>query len=95
MVRRPSARAAKHAQRARPPLVNPCPPGGHGGQYRPLTAAQVQRIYTEALRILEQIGMADVPPVLLKQAMSKGAKKNALGRLSFPAAMVEDVIAGA
>ncbi|MDP6969734.1 MAG: trimethylamine methyltransferase family protein [Gammaproteobacteria bacterium] len=95
MARRPSARAAKHAQRARPPEINPCPPGSYGGQYKPLTDAQVQRIYTEALRILEQIGMADVPPVLLKQALGKGAKKNSLGRLSFPAAMVEDIVAGA
>ena len=95
MARRPSARAAKHAQRAKPPAVNACPPGAAGGQYKPLTDAKVQRIYAESLRILEEIGMADVPPVLQKQAISKGAKVNAMGRLSYPAAMVEGIVAGA
>ena len=95
MVRRASARAAKHAQRARPPQVNPCPPGGVGGQYKPLSDAQVQRIYAESLRILEAVGMADVPKILHQQAISKGAKVNAMGRLSFPAAMVENILTGA
>lgn len=95
MARRPSARAAKHAQRAKPPAVNPAPPGSAGGQYKPLTDEQVKRIYVEALRILDEIGMADVPEALHKQAISKGAKVNKLGRLSYPPAMVERIIAGA
>lgn len=95
MARRPSARAAKHAQRAKPPATNPCAPGQSGGQYQPLTPAQVQRIYTESLRILDEIGMADVPPVLLKQALAQGAKVNELGRLCYPSSMVETIIAGA
>ena len=95
MARRPSARAAKHAQRARPPVTNPCPPGQSGGQYQPLTPSQVRRIYAESLRILDEIGMADVPPVLLEKALDYGAKLNDGGRLCYPPAMVDKIIAGA
>jgi|TARA_B110000977_G_scaffold45021_1_gene61235 trimethylamine--corrinoid protein Co-methyltransferase len=95
VARRPSARAAKHAQRALPPRTNPCAPGQSGGQYQPLTPVQVQRIYTESLRILDQIGMADVPPVLLEKALAYGATLNDGGRLCYPPTMVEKIIAGA
>ena len=94
MPRRPSARAAKHAQRAKPPAINPCPPGAVGGQYRPLTDTQIEKIYQSALRILAEIGMAEVPDVLHKQAIAKGAVVNHLGRLCYPPAMVEGIIAG-
>ncbi|HCH32304.1 MAG TPA: trimethylamine methyltransferase [Oceanospirillaceae bacterium] len=95
VARRPSARAAKHAQRAKPPATNPCAPGQAGGQYQPLTSDEVQRIYQQSLRILDEIGMADVPQVLLKQALGQGAKVNDLGRLCYPPPMVEKIIAGA
>ncbi len=95
MARRPSARAAKHAQRAKPPAINPCAPGQAGGQYTPLTPDQVARIYKESLRILDEIGMADVPQVLLDKALEKGAKLNDMGRLCYPPEMVEGIIEGA
>ena len=95
MARRPSAIAAKHAQRAKPPATNLCAPGQSGGQYQPLTSVQVQRIYAESLRILDEIGMADVPPVLFEKALCYGAKLNDEGRLCYPPAMVEKIIEGA
>ena len=93
--RRQSARAAKQAQRAKAPEINPCPPGQSGGQYKPLSDSQVKTIYNESLRILEQIGMTDVPKVLEKQALAHGAKINSQNRLCFPATMVESIISSA
>ena len=95
MARRASARAAKQAQRAKAPEINPCPPGQIGGQYKPLSDPQVKQIYNEALRILEQIGMTDVPKVLEKQALAHGAKINKQGRLCYPASIVEGIISAA
>ena len=95
MARRKSARAAKQAQRAKAPEINPCPPGQAGGQYKPLTDSQVKIIYNESLRILEQIGMTDVPNILEKQALAHGAKINSQNRLCFPASMVERIISSA
>ena len=73
--------------------VDPCPPGQHGG---PVPAHSAITIWAKSLtprfRILEDIGMSEVPPVLMQQALDKGASVNALGRLSFSRAFVEDVI---
>lgn len=88
-------RAAKRLERQQPLAIDPAPPGGIGGQYRPLTDAQVRQIYETALRMLAELGMGDAPPVLVAQAQSRGAHLNALGRLCFPQGMVEDIIQGA
>ena len=83
MARRKSARAAKQAQRAKAPEINPCPPGQAGGQYKPSTDSQVKIIYNASLRILEQKGMTDLPHILKKHGLSHGAKMNSQQRLCF------------
>lgn len=93
--RRGGAREAKRAQRSAPPSFNPCPPGPVGGQYKPLSEADCRQLYTSALRILDELGMGEVPPALQEKALEKGARLNELGRVSFPPAMVEDIIDGA
>lgn len=93
--RRGDSRAAKQAQRSQPSAFDPAPVGGIGGQYRPLTDPQVQRIYRTALRMLAELGMGDAPPALIERAMQCGANINDRGRLCFPQAMVEDIIDGA
>ncbi len=90
-----SSREAMHALRSRPPAVDPCPPGPIGGRYKPLSDDDVGRIYATALRILEELGMGEAPPVLVDAAVAAGATVDARGRLCFPAAMVEDIVAGA
>lgn len=90
-----SAREAMHAKRAKAPEINPCPPGPAGGQYAPLNATDIEKIYRNALRILSDIGMGEAPDALVKKAVKAGAHQNDAGRLCFPAAMVEDIIAGA
>ena len=86
------SREAMHAVRAQPPAFDPCAPGQVGGRYRPLTEPQIRAIYATALRILDQLGMGESPAVLREQACANGAYINDLGRLSFPPAMVEDII---
>lgn len=94
--RRGKGRAARVAARtAVEAEVNPCPPGQRGGQYKPLTDAGLADILDTAYRTLDEIGMGEVPPVLMEQALAKGASINKLGRLSFSRAMVEDIVDGA
>ena len=43
---------------ARSAVPSPVRPGLSGGQYRPLSDADLHRIHDTALRVLEEIGMA-------------------------------------
>ncbi len=86
------SREALKAKRARPPAVNPAPPGAVGGQYKPLSPAQVVAITDTAYRMLAELGMGDAPPKLVEQAVRCGATVNDMGRLCFSRAMVEGII---
>lgn len=88
-----SARVA--ARTAATQEVNPAPPGQRGGHYAPLSEAGIGAIYATALRLLAELGMGEAPPRLVEAAIAQGAEVNSLGRLSFPPAMVEDIVAGA
>lgn len=70
-------------------------PGISGGSYKPLSDLDVRRIHGAALEVLERIGMADPPPEVRDLALCRGGRMNDSGRLCFPRALVEDVIAGA
>ena len=91
--KRSGGRAARNAKRSAPPKVNPAPPGQIGGQYRPLTEAEVKAIYNTALRLLAELGMGEVPDRLAKIFLQHGATQNEAGRVMFPNALVEDAIA--
>jgi len=80
---------------AKAPEINPSPPGSAGGQYKPLSEADIEKIFASSLRILSEIGMGESPPALVEQALQKGAFLNKSGRLCFPTSMVEDTISGA
>jgi len=89
-------RASRVAARTAPVSeVNPCPPGQRGGQYKPLSPKQLDDIIDTAFRILDEIGMAQIPDELLEAAQKKGCKLNADGRLTFSRSMMEDIIDGA
>jgi len=64
-----------------------------GGRYRPLTAGDEQKIHRAILHVLEHIGMGDPIPILKERALERGCFLNDRGRLCFPRALVEDVIA--
>lgn len=95
--RRAGGRKARHEVRAAPipEADRPIRPGQIGGRYKPLTDAEVERIHHAVLDVLERIGMGMVPKILADQAIARGCHLNDRGRLSFPRAYVEDVIAGA
>lgn len=90
---RRSGRQHRLAQRAAPPKVNPAPAGQIGGQYRPLSEADLKDIYQTALRLLSDLGMGEVPDRLRDDLVAAGAIATDNGRVSFPNALVEDAIA--
>ena len=93
-MRKRGGRKARIAQRAAKPEVDPCPPGQPGGLYRPLSEADLQRIYDAALTLLDTLGMGEVPVRLRSDLLAAGARENG-ARIEFPRALVEDAIAGA
>ncbi len=97
--RRGGGRAARIAAREMAPSegVAPVPGSVAGGQYRPLTEAEVERIHTAALHVLEHVGMGVIGahPPGVRAILEAGGRLTDFGRVSFPRALVEDVIAKA
>lgn len=96
--RRPGpSRDARRAMRAAPLPDNlkPVHPGMEGGRYRPLNDADVLKIHRAALRLLEEVGLADAPPSGVEYLTRAGCHLSEHGRLLFPAALVEDTVARA
>ena len=67
-------------------------PGMPGGQYRPLSDTDIQRIYDTALDILENIGIGDPIPEILRYALPGGCILDEDQRLKFPRGLVEDLV---
>ena len=63
--------------------------------YQPLSQHEIERIHESALTVLETIGMGDGIPILHELAAEKGCEITEEGRIKFPRALVEDVLAGA
>ena len=96
-TRRPGGREARRAMRAAPlaEAMRPVRPGLAGGRYKPLNEADIARIHGAALDLLEQVGLADAPPSGVEILTAAGCHQDAQGRLRFPRALVEDMIARA
>jgi len=94
-ARRSGGRAARHALRAAPLADNirPVRPGMSGGRYNPLSDKDVQAIHYAALDALEQIGLADAPQSGVDILTAAGAIQGEDGRIRFPRALVEDMLA--
>ena len=95
--RRAGGRAARVALRAAPLAedLRPIRAGLSGGQYRPLTDADVSRIHAAALDALEQIGLSQAPQSGVDAMTDAGAILGDDGRLRFPRSLVEDMLARA
>lgn len=91
---RRSGRSRKKAQRAVAPVHNPCPSGAIGGAYQPLSEKDCQDIYHTALRLLDDLGMGEVPDGLRAQLVSHGAREHG-ARVQIPVTLVEAAIASA
>nr|WP_321251110.1 trimethylamine methyltransferase family protein [uncultured Ruegeria sp.] len=87
-----SGRKARHAQRAAKPAFDPCPPGQTGGAYKPLNHSEIEQVFDTALRLLEELGMGNVPDRLAADLRAAGARDREPGRLVFPRSMVQQVI---
>ena len=91
---RRSGRKEKLAARAAPPAVNPCPPGQMGGAYTPLSEADCAAIFDTALKLLDDLGMGEVPLGLAARLADHGARR-AGDRVQIPSGLVQDAIASA
>ncbi|MGB7243137.1 MAG: trimethylamine methyltransferase family protein [Sulfitobacter sp.] len=87
-----SGRKERLVKRAAKPEFDPCPPGQIGGMYKPLADAEIQKIYSTALDLLENLGMSEAPTRLHADLLAIGARDNGAGRLLFPPALVEQAI---
>lgn len=94
---RSGGRAARRAARAAPLAehLRPIRPGMEGGQYAPLTPADLDRIHNAALEALETIGLVDAPDSGVRYLTEAGAVFGDDGRIRFPRALIEDAIASA
>lgn len=93
--RRAGGRAARREARANPLADNlrPIRSGMTGGRYRPLADADLDRIHNAALNALEEIGLSEAPPSGIKILTDAGAILGDDGRIRFPRALVEDMLA--
>lgn len=92
---RAGGRAARVALRSAPLAddLRPVRGGLPGGRYQPLTEAEVERIHHAALDALEQIGLANAPQSGVDILTGAGAVQGDDGRIRFPRALVEDMLA--
>ena len=96
-ARRSGGRLARQALRSAPLSrdLRPVRPGMEGGTYTPLSPDGIARIHAAALDALEQIGLADAPRSGIDHMTRAGAILGDDGRLRFPRALVEDMLAKA
>ncbi len=66
-----------------------------GGTYKPLSDANMARIHAAALDALEEIGLSQAPPSGVEAMTAAGAIQGDEGRLRYPRALVEDMLAKA
>lgn len=60
-----------------------------------MTESGLRSIYDTALRLLEELGLGEVPRRFQELALSKGAHLNDRGRLCYSRMLIESIIAGA
>lgn len=63
-----------------------------GGQFRPLSDSDIEKIHEAALTILEEIGMGGVPDELARAAKDGGLPLSEDGRLRFPRVWIKEML---
>jgi len=96
-ARRSGGRASRVALRSAPLAENlrPVHAGMPGGQYKPLTAAGMAKINDSAMEALAVIGLSQAPKQGVELLTGAGAILGDDGRIRFPRALVEDMLAKA
>jgi len=90
--RRAGGRDARRALRAAGVRGQAVQPGMPGGVYKPLSERDIERICDTALELLENIGIGDPIPEILRYALPGGCILGEDNRLRFPRTLVEDLI---
>jgi trimethylamine--corrinoid protein Co-methyltransferase len=95
LSRRRGGRDARRALRSRPIPIEEAAvrPGMTGGQYKPLSQRDMERIHDAALKLLETVGLAQAIPTCVEAMISRGCFLNEKGRLCIPRSQVEDTLA--
>lgn len=87
------SRKRRRKRRKKRKSVNVVPPGLSGGQYRPLTENDVDRIHESALHVLEHTGVevmeSEARDIFRKAGATIDPEKN---RVYLPSSMVEDAL---
>lgn len=96
-ARRSGGRDARRAMRAAPLAddVRPIRAGMTGGNYKPLTTEDQERVHEAVLTVLETVGFADAVPSCIEACISVGAQYGKDGRLRFPRNLILATIANA
>lgn len=85
-----SQETRRRERRERSQKVNPFPPGILGGQYKPLSESEVQRIHEAALSVLERTGVEILESECRRLFAQAGAKVDpARNRVFIPRGLVE------
>ena len=94
---RAGGRRARQSLRAAPleEAIRPIKPGLEGTTYKPLTGDDVHKVNEAVMDVLENIGLSQATPTCIEACERLGAIMGDDGRLRFPRACVEQVIASA
>lgn len=92
--RRRGGREARKALRSRAVPVDEAAvrPGMQGGQYKPLSQDELEKIHQAALTLLETVGIGNSIPSCIELMTQKGCTLDDAGRLRFPKALIEDTL---
>lgn len=95
--RRSGGREARRALRAAPLAENvrPVRAGLEGGNYKPLSNNDQERIHEAVLTVLETVGFADAIPSCIEACTRLGADYGDDGRLRFPRSLVLSTVKNA
>jgi len=74
--------------------VKPVTRGIEGGQYQPLSQAQLLQIDNAVHAILQNTGFSEAPAIVVETITKAGGKLDKNDRLRFPAKLIDDAITG-
>ena len=95
LSKRRGGREARRALRSReiPRAEAAVRPGMEGGQYKPLTQRDMERIHQAALTLLETVGFGQAIPSCIEAMTARGCTMTDKGRMLIPRALTEDILA--
>jgi trimethylamine---corrinoid protein Co-methyltransferase len=95
LSKRRGGRDARRALRSReiPRAERAVKPGMLGGQYKPLSQRDMERIHEAAMTLLETVGFGQAIPSCIEAMTARGCRMSDQGRLLIPRSLTEDILA--